>query len=332
MASKPLTHAQRVAANIAAHTSTLAQRQANIAAHQSTTQRRLANQTAHTSTPAQRAANVAAHRPPVTKTPGPKKPTTSAAPSIPAATAGQLKATAPKVPVVKTAPKAPVVKTPLTPAQVAHQAAVAKNQAAHTATPAQENANRKAHGLAPLPPPAAPKSTVPAGYHAVAVPDPLQDQDYKYQRNLLANQQAQYTTQKNHGLAQYAQNYNTQVSDLGYGPSGWDSHNLTAGTYGAAMRDTSNDFSTRGMAYSTPAVTAQTNMANDYANRLTKLRNMNAQNTTTVNDAANVYQTSNQDQLATARRGAVSRIAGQLGIQPTQVTAGKPTTVNVKNP
>lgn len=187
-------------------------------------------------------------------------------------------------------------------------------------------ANRAAHGLGPLP-----ALKPPANTHPVNVPDPLADPDYKAEAAQLNNQKAQYATQNQHGLAQYARQYGQQAQSLGFVNHKWDTHDLTPGTYGAAMRDTSNDFVTRGMGYSSPYTTAMANMKSDYDGRITKLHTDLTDYQQTQRDQLATYNANNAAQLANSRRAAVGRIAGRLGLQPTQVIAGRTNRVNVPN-
>ena len=267
-----------------------------------------ANIIAHTSTPAQRAANVRAHQP--------------------GATATKPPAAKPASPTVSTAPQTG------TAAQIAaHAARVRANIAAHTATPAQENANRVAHGLAALPATST-TSAVPAGYHAVHIPDPNADPDFMQTQADLANQLNTYKQQEQHGIAQYGVQYNQAEGALGYNPAtkAFDPSNITPGTYGAAMRDTNNDYGSRGLGDSSSYYTANQQLGNDYAHRANALTTgMNSYNQQ-QSDSYNQYKAQNDAALNLARRTAVGNIAAQYGVQPTQVVPGKANTVNVANP
>lgn len=207
-----------------------------------------------------------------------------------------------------------------------HAQQVAANRAAHQSTPAQRAANRTAH------------APVPAGFHQVTVPNPLSDPDYMRQHGELGFQQTMYDTQQAHAKSQQAQNVSQQEGEIGWDSAAnhhkgaWLTNVTTPGTYGAAKNDITNDFASRGMAYSTPYATAVENMQNDYKQRHTGIVNQQSQFNDTQADQAGMYRHNNQAADARARREAVARIAGKYGVQSNQVMPGFSNTVNVRNP
>jgi flagellar biosynthesis/type III secretory pathway protein FliH len=268
-----LNHAQRVAANIAAHRSTPQQRQANIDAHE-------------------KAAGTVVPKPPRTQQLPPASPGAAGQSYVNANTVGQR---------------------------------VARNNAAHQSTPAQRAANVAAH------------QPVPAGYHAINIPDPGADPDYMQTHADLTHQLNAYKQQEQHGITQYAQQYGQQASALGYntaankGKGAWDYRNTTPGTIGAAQRDTSNDFVSRGMGTSTPYATAVQNMNSDYGHRIAALTTGRNQYNQSQNDQLLQYTAQNTAADNLARRTAVANIAAQYGVQPSNVTPGHAHRINVRD-